>query len=107
MKLRLKLLKETHNLNLKEFAKTINLKESTTANYLSGATMPPLDKVEQIAKIFNVNPAWLVGWDSSTYVVEKQKIVTVVDKNARIPTDWKNDECGKLIKWTKRGKPVD
>lgn len=32
MKLRLKLLKESHNLNLKEFAKTIKLKESTTAN---------------------------------------------------------------------------
>lgn len=96
MKLRLKLLKESHNLNLKEFAKTINLKESTT---------PPLDKVEQIAKIFNVNPAWLVGWDSSTYV--KEKIVKVADKNARIPVDWKNDECGKLIRWTKRGVPVD
>lgn len=107
MKLRLKLLKKTHNLNLKEFAKAIKLKESTTANYLSGATMPPLDKIEQIAKIFNVNPAWLVGWDSSTYVVEKEKIVTVVDKNARIPTDWKNDECGKLIKWTKRGVPIE
>lgn len=105
MKLRLKLLKETHNLNLKEFAKTINLKESTTANYLSGATMPPLDKVEQIAKIFNVNPAWIVGWDSSTYV--KEKIVKVADKNARIPADWKNDEAGKLIKWTKRGVPIE
>lgn len=105
MKLRLKLLKESHNLNLKEFAKTINLKESTTANYLSGATMPQLDKVEQIAKIFNVNPAWLVGWDSSTYV--KEKIVKVADKNARIPADWKNDECGKLIRWTKRGVPIE
>lgn len=105
MKLRLKLLKETHNLNLKEFAKTINLKESTTANYLSGATMPPLDKVEQIAKFFNVNPAWIVGWDSSTYV--KEKIVKVADKNARIPADWKNDECGKLIRWTKRGVPIE
>lgn len=105
MKLRLKLLKESQNLNLKEFAKTINLKESTTANYLSGATMPQLDKVEQIAKIFNVNPAWLVGWDSSTYV--KEKIVKVADKNARIPADWKNDECGKLIRWTKRGVPIE
>lgn len=107
MKLKLKLLKESHNLNLKELAKIINLKESTTANYLSGATMPPLDKVEQIAKIFNVNPAWLVGWDSSTYVVVKEKNVTVADKNARIPPDWKNDEAGKLIRWTKRGIPVE
>lgn len=37
----------------------------------------------------------------------KEKLVRVTEHVGRIPTDWKNDEAGKLIKWTKRGVPVE
>ncbi|MGT2959322.1 transcriptional regulator [Streptococcus bovimastitidis] len=106
MKKRLRYLKDLHKLNKRQFAIKCGLKETTVANYLYGSSVPSLEITEQIAKAFGVKPAWLAGWDvTNGKVVEKK--VYIRDSSARIPPDWENDECGKLIRWTKRGKPVD
>ncbi|KKF56975.1 helix-turn-helix domain-containing protein [Streptococcus uberis] len=100
MKHRLRYLRDLHELNLKQFALKTGLKETTLSNYFAGTSVPSLAITEQIAKAFDVNPTWLAGWP-------EPKAKTVYVPAERIPPDWKNDEAGKLIKWTKRGVPVD
>lgn len=100
MRNRLKYIRDLNGLSIKQFADKAGLKETTVANYISGSSVPSLANTEQIAKAFNVSPTWLAGWPEP-----KEKIVYVPAE--RIPPDWKNNECGKLIRWTKRGKLVD
>ncbi len=115
MRNRLKYLRDLNGLSIKQFADKAGLKETTIANYISGSadkaglkettianyisgsSVPSLANTEQIAKAFDVSPTWLAGWPEP-----KERIVYV--KAERIPPDWKNNECGKLIRWTKRGQ---
>lgn len=99
--MRLQELREKHGLTKKEFANRCTIRRSTMANYLDGRVSPTLDRIEQIAEEFNVSPAWLAGWDEPKEKIN-EKVVYVQDLNARIPSDWQNDETGKLIKWKER-----
>lgn len=93
MTLRLEELRLNNRLSKKEFARRCSVKTPTMATYISGQVSPSIDKIEQIADSFNVNPAWLAGWENK----EVTKIVYQETKK----------EQGQVIKWTKRGVPIE
>ncbi|MGT2934256.1 helix-turn-helix domain-containing protein [Streptococcus catagoni] len=101
---RLTELRLSKGLNKKEFASLCGIQATTMANYYKGTSEPSLQTVEAIAKVLDVSPAWLVGWDdaaiesrSKTIIIEK--IVYVENTSARVPNDWKSNQDGQLIKW--------
>nr|DAU71758.1 MAG TPA: hypothetical protein [Caudoviricetes sp.] len=64
-------------------------------------------QIEMIAKTYDVNPAWLVGWVDD----EMQPTIQVVEKiiykespTARLPDYHNNNNDGKIIKWIKSKK---
>ena len=65
---RLRKLREEYNLTLDAVGKYIGVARQTVCKYESGMiTNIPSDKIEAIARLFSVSPAYLMGWtdDSS------------------------------------------
>ena len=65
---RLKKLRDEYNMTLETVGKYIGVSRQTVFKYESGAiTNIPSDKIEAIARLFSVSPAYLMGWtdDSS------------------------------------------
>ena len=65
---------------------------------------PSIKQIEMIAKTYDVNPGWLVGWVDD----EMQPAIQVVEKTiykesptARLPDYFNNNNDGKIIKWVK------
>lgn len=52
-----------NNLTLEELGKEMNLNKSTILKYEKGDISIPSDKIEKLSKIFNVSPAYLMGWN--------------------------------------------
>lgn len=109
MKVRIKELRKGLGLTQTAFAKRAGLSQTQIKGYENGSFYPTLPALEQLAETYQVHPAWLVGWidERDGLPKTKEKIVRVTEHVGRIPTYWKNDEAGKLIRWTKRGIPVE
>lgn len=68
------------------------------------AMNPPFKQIEMIAKTYDVNPAWLVGWIDDEMMPGVQVVEKVVYKEsptARLPDYFNNNNDGKIIKWVK------
>lgn len=46
-----------------EFCNKTGIKKSALSNYLNGDRQPRQDQLDKIAKSFNINPSWLMGYD--------------------------------------------
>ena len=65
---RIRFLREQYKMTLEEVASYIGVGRSTVYRYETGeVTNIPSDKIEGIARLFSVSPAYLMGWteDSS------------------------------------------
>lgn len=54
-----------------EVARLLEVKRATYGEYERGKIIPPIDKIEQLAKILETNPQYLLGWED---LEEKAKI---------------------------------
>lgn len=101
MQLRLKELREDLGLSVKDMARDTGVSQNTIHLYERGG-YPLIKQIEIIAKTYDVNPAWLVGWADD----EMQPAIQVVEKiiykespTARLPDYFNNNNEGKIIKW--------
>lgn len=60
---RIRYLLDYFQLNQTEFCKRTNINKSALSNYLSGTRMPRQDQIDAMTRPFNINPAWLMGYD--------------------------------------------
>ena len=100
MQLRLKELREDLCLSVGQMAKETGVSQNTIHLYERGA-YPSIKQIEMIAKTYDVNPAWLVGWIDDEMMPGVQVIEKVVYKEsptARL-SDYFNNNDGKIIKW--------
>ena len=64
---RIKRLRERNHLTLEDVAKYLNIGRPTVFKYETGAvTNIPSDKIEMLARLFNVSPAYLMGWEDNS-----------------------------------------
>lgn len=63
---RLKYLRTSHDLTQKQMSQSLNINLRTYQSYEHGDYLPPIEQIETIAQFFNVNPAWLLGWENTT-----------------------------------------
>lgn len=69
-KLRLRELMDYFNINQTELCNRTGLQKSALSNYLNGDREPRQDQISLIADPFNINPAWLMGYDVSMFIEE-------------------------------------
>ena len=60
---RIRQLMDMYNLTLSDLAKKTGLAKSTLSYYINGKSVPRQEQIAQIADAFNINPAWLMGYD--------------------------------------------
>ena len=56
-------LMEFYGINQTELCKRTGLQKSALSNYLNGDREPRQNQISLIADPFNINPAWLMGYD--------------------------------------------
>ena len=88
MQLRLKELREDLCLSVGQMAKETGVSQNTIHLYERGG-YPSIKQIEMIAKTYDVNPAWLVGWIDDemmpgVQVVEKWSIKKVQQQDCQI-----------------------
>ncbi|TWT16440.1 helix-turn-helix domain-containing protein [Streptococcus sp. sy010] len=96
MELRIRELRQQLGITVKQMSEQTGIHRRNLETYHQGTT-PSIQTIEKIAKAYNVNPAWLVGWSDNLDVVE-EPVYIEVDKG-RLPPYWNNDNGGKLISW--------
>ena len=61
---RLKYLREQSGLTLDEVSKHVGVTKQTVQKYESGVVVSiPSDKIEILAKVYDVTPGFIMGWD--------------------------------------------
>lgn len=74
-----------------EMSKLIGIKRSTYGEYERGRITPPIDKLEHIAKVFDVTPAHMMGWKqeaiASSGEILKQLTVNMDEQEAKVIAD--------------------
>ena len=61
---KLKELRKQNKMTLEDVAVHINVGRATVLKYENGMiTNIPSDKIEQLSRLFNVSPSYLMGWD--------------------------------------------
>ena len=101
MQLRLKELREDLGISVKDMARDTGVSQNTIHLYERGG-YPSIKQIEMIAKTYDVNPAWLVGWidDEMMHGVQVvEKVVYKESPTARLPDYFNNNNEGKIIKW--------
>lgn len=101
MQLRLKELREDLGISVKDMARDTGVSQNTIHLYERGG-YPSIKQIEMIAKTYDVNPAWLVGWIDDEMMPRVQVVEKVVYKEsptARLPAYFNNNNDGKIIKW--------
>lgn len=96
-KTRLQELLNYYNLKRTEFMDRTGLDKSTVSLYLSGKREPGQNRISLIADAYNVNPAWLMGYDVPMQRVENPTLdrlsnpnemqLEIVDKLNTLPPD--------------------
>lgn len=78
---RIKFLREKLNISQVDFADKINVSKQTLYKYENNIiTNIPSDKIEAIADISNVSPAYIMGWDTAELPSNIEKKTTTVEK---------------------------
>lgn len=101
MQLRLKELRDDLGISVKDMARDTGVSQNTIHLYERGG-YPSIKQIEMIAKTYDVNPAWLVGWIDDKTIPGVQVVEKVVYKEsptARLPDYFNNNNEGKIIKW--------
>lgn len=110
MKLRLKELRDKLGISKKDIHKATGISLNTLINYERGST-PSIVQIELIAKAYNVNPAWLIGWikdEHEAQPTEKiiEKTVYVEKDIGRVPSYYQPDASGNVIRWKEPRKTI-
>ena len=56
------------NISQSELCRRTGLQKSALSNYLNGDREPRQDQISIIADPFNINPAWLMGYDAPMFM---------------------------------------
>ena len=92
---RLKQLRKQHNMTLEEVANYLNIGRPTVYKYETGSVASiPSDKIEMLARLYNVSPAYIMGWSEDPACIDERNIPIIVPDSERfvklvryMPTD--------------------
>ena len=83
---RIRELMDYYKLSQTELCKRTGLLKSALSNYLNGDREPRQDQISLIADPFNINPAWLMGYDVPMFMSSSD------DKASNIREFYKNTD---------------
>lgn len=67
-----------------DIVKKTGIQKSSLSNYISGRRVPRQDQLSLIADPYDINPAWLMGYDVPMYYEDIVKIETIDQEEANL-----------------------
>lgn len=100
---RIKYLRNKNDATLEVVGKAIGVSRQTLQRYESGVIGNiPSDKIEKLAEIFNVSPAYLMGWEDKEQISDSisadEEIITIA---AHAVGDLSEESIKKIIEYAK------
>lgn len=78
---RLQFLLDINSMSATSFAQKLGISKSLISRYLSERARPRQERLDEIARYFNVSHAWLMGYDCEMYEDDiKNKIIKALEK---------------------------
>lgn len=104
---RLRMLRESMNLNKKELSKKVGVAPSTISMYESGERNPSIENLEILADFFNVDIDYLLGkTDYTTKIIHSSEVIddeiTVLARNMITLTDDQKELIKSMIDQMKK-----
>lgn len=90
---RLKQLRLEKGITQEEMAEKLNVRRSTYGEYERGKIMPPIDKIESIAKLLHTTPQYLLNWRGS----DREDTIGHTLKNLRLKQHKSEEEFANEI----------
>ena len=87
---RIKELMEYYHINQTELCKRTGITKSALSNYLNGDREPRQTQVSKLADPFNVNPAWLMGYDVPMFLETNtdnqahEQLLSIYERNIKL-----------------------
>ena len=82
---KIKMLRREKNMTLEDVGKRINTTKQTIQRYESGEISTiPYDKIESLAKCFNVTPGYLMGWEEDFSVSAAETDAALSNMSSRM-----------------------
>ena len=57
------------DMNATDFAKSLDIPKASMSMYLNGSRQMKQDRLYEVAEKYNINPAWLMGYDAPLRMV--------------------------------------
>ena len=87
---RIKLLREKKGITQEELAKLLNTTKQTISKYENGiVTNIPSDKLDEMIKIFDITPNYLMGWESRVEENLDQELMEMISTYQSLDADKK------------------
>lgn len=105
---RIRSIRISKNLTQEEVGKHIGTTKQTLYKYETGIiTNIPIDKIDAIARLFDVSPAYLMGWDEEETTTERTLSIPVLGSiPAGVPIEAVEDVVGRIVipeEWANHG----
>ena len=78
-KTRIMALMDYYHISQTELCQKTGLQKSALSNYLNGTREPRQNQISLIADPFDINPAWLMGYDVPMFIRKKESSDNAVD----------------------------
>ena len=100
---RIKTLRERAGISQIDFATKINISKQNLYKYENNIiTNIPSDKIEAAAKLCNVSPAYLMGWEDAEKIADNLYSVTIspeIQQLVSIVSDMNPEQINKIIEY--------
>lgn len=105
---RIRSIRISKDLTQEEVGKHIGTTKQTLYKYETGIiTNIPIDKIDAIARLFDVSPAYLMGWDEEEATADRTLAIPVLGSiPAGVPIEAVEDVVGRVVipeEWTRSG----
>lgn len=81
VRFRLKELRKENGLTLEDIAKIIGVQKAAYCKLEQGQRKTiKMEYIRKLADFYNVNPAWICGYDTNKYIVNRNVIITDILK---------------------------
>lgn len=94
---RLNQLMQAHNYTMRTLGEAVQLNSSTIFRYIHGQIAPKVTTVNAFARLFGVNPAWLMGYDVPQYLTEETEAAQSVTRQYLLLTPKQQEQVQQLL----------
>lgn len=97
---RLRILMEENNETIYTLAEKLNLSPATISRYSSGMS-PKITTIEVLSRMYNINPAWLMGYDVEKFSINNKNTIRAIriPVLGRIPAGVPIDAIEDILDW--------